>query len=299
MTESRVGILGCGYVGLELARQLSEEYEVYGVRRSESGLDAVAETGATPVQADLTKLEDLASLPDADALVFAASSRGNPTAGAIYNSALESVIEQFGSRETSPDRLVYTSSTGVYGDFDGAVVDESTPIEPESDRQRILLEAERLALEKAPEFDIDGTVVRFGGLYGPDRYRMERYLKGPVIEGYLNLVHRDDAAGVVRFLVENDRLRNDTILAVDAEPLDKWAFADWLAGEVGEDAPPKQTVEDRLAEGVTSQSKRHRIVSSKQCSNDKLQSIGYEYHFPTAYEGYQPAIEAYQHEERS
>ncbi|MDZ7850764.1 MAG: SDR family oxidoreductase [Halodesulfurarchaeum sp.] len=292
MTEQRVGILGCGYVGTELARQLRDEYEVYGVRRSSAGLEAVAETGAEPIRADLTDPDDVTSLPDADVLVFTASSRGNPGPGAIYNTALESVITNFGPRRHPPDRLIYTGSTGVYGDFGGDWVDEETPIEPETDRQEILREAERLTLETAPEFDIDGTVVRFGGLYGPDRYRMDRYLEGPVTAGYLNLVHREDAAGAVAFLIEGDRLRNETLLAVDDEPLDKWQFADWLAEAIGVAQPPKQTVDDRLEVGTRSTATRQRIVASKRCSNQKLREIGYEYRFPTAYDGYEPAIEA-------
>lgn len=293
MTEQRVGILGCGYVGTELSRQMNDDFEVYGVRRSPVGLEAVEEAGAFPIRADLTDPAEVASLPDASVLVFTASSRDNPGAGAIYNAALESVITNFGSRTNSPDRLVYTGSTGVYGDFGGDWVNEETPIEPETERQEILLEAERLTREKAPQFDIDGTVLRFGGLYGPDRYRMNRYLDGPVTEGYLNLIHRDDAAGVVKYLIEQDRLRNERLLAVDEEPHDKWEFADWLAGEVGVDQPSKQTVEDRLDTSVQSAATRQRIVSSKRCSNEKLQDIGYEYRFATAHEGYQPAIEAY------
>ncbi|MFW5922627.1 MAG: SDR family oxidoreductase [Halodesulfurarchaeum sp.] len=292
MAEERVGILGCGYVGMELVRQLRNDYEVFGVRRSPAGLEAVAETGAEPIRADLTDPDDVASLPDADVLVFTASSRGNTGPGAIYNTALESVLEDFGSRGTPPDRLIYTGSTGVYGDFGGDWVDETTPIEPETDRQEILLEAERLALEVAPAFDIDGTVVRFGGLYGPDRYRMDRYLEGPVTAGYLNLVHRDDAAGVLAFLIEGDRLRNETLLAVDDEPLEKWQFADWLADAVGVAQPPKQTVEDRLDAGTRSDAQRQRIVASKRCSNEKLRELGYEFRFPTASDGYEPAIEA-------
>ena len=289
--ETRIGILGCGYVGLELARQLDDEFDVYGVRRSESGLEAVREAGARAIQADLTDPEAVAALPDADVLVFTASTGGSQSAAAIYNDALASVIQSFGDRDDQPDRLVYTSSNGVYGKHDGAWVDEETPIDPQTERQAILHDAEQLVRTQAPDVGIDGTVVRFGGLYGPDRYRLDRYLEGPVTEGYLNLVHRDDAAGILRYLVDTDQARNETVLAVDHEPLDRWAFADWLAEEVGVERPAKQTIEEALS-AVDSTRRRQRIQANKRCSSEKLRDLGYEFVYPTAYDGYRPAIEA-------
>ena len=287
----RVAILGCGYVGLELARQLGADHEVVGVRRSEAGLAAVEETGADPVRADVTDAEDLEAVPDVDAVVFAASSggRGAEAARGVYVDGLRTVVRSFGARERVPDRLVYTSSTGVYGDHDGEWVDEETPLDPTTEKTEVLAEAERLARELAPEHGIDGAVARFAGLYGPDRYRLDRYLEGPVTEGYLNMIHRDDAAGVVRFMLESTD--EDLLLAVDDEPVDKWTFADWLADECGVERPPKRTKAERL-EGDVSEAARRRILTSKRCSNDRLRKLGYEFRHPTYREGYRSAIEA-------
>ena len=96
----RVGVLGCGYVGCELARQLVSDHDVVGVRRSADGLDAVRATGAKAVQADVTDSDALASVPDVDALVFAASSGGRGAAAAerVYVDGLRTAIEAFGSR---------------------------------------------------------------------------------------------------------------------------------------------------------------------------------------------------------
>ena len=287
----RVAILGCGYVGLELARQLGADHKVVGVRRSEAGLAAVEETGANPVRADVTDADDLAAVPDVDAVVFAASSggRGAEAARDVYVDGLRTVIESFGARERVPDRLVYTSSTGVYGDHDGDWVDEETPLDPTTEKTEVLAEAERLAREAAPEHGIDGAVARFAGLYGPDRYRLDRYLEGPVTGGYLNMIHRDDAAGVVRFMLESTD--GDLLVAVDNEPVDKWTFADWLADECGVERPPKRTKAERLEDDV-SEAARRRILTSKRCSNDRLRELGYEFRYPTYREGYRPAIEA-------
>jgi nucleoside-diphosphate-sugar epimerase len=107
------------------------------------------------------------------------------------------------------------------------------------------------------------------------------------------MVHRDDAAGAVRFLLDRDRARGDTVLVVDDEPVDKHAFADWLAAEAGQAPPPKQSIEERLAGADLSATARDRIRARKRCSNAKLRELGYALAYPTFREGYRDAIEAY------
>ncbi|WP_394741340.1 SDR family oxidoreductase [Natronococcus roseus] len=293
----RVAILGCGYVGRELGRQLVErDHDAIGVRRSDDGLESLESAGLEAVRADVTDRAMLEAVPDVDAIVFAASSggRGADAAREVYVEGLRTAIEAFGEREEPPERLVYTSSTGVYGDHDGDWVDESTPIAPTTAKTEVLAEAERVALELPPEYGFDGAVARYAGLYGPDRYRLERYLEGPVTEGYLNMVHRDDAAGAVRYLLEETLARDEVVQVVDDEPVEKWAFADWLADEAGVEQPPKQTKAERLEADDLSEAARRRILTSKRCSNEKLRELGYEFAYPTFREGYREAIDARQ-----
>jgi nucleoside-diphosphate-sugar epimerase len=289
----RVVILGCGYIGLELGRQLADSHDVVGVRRSESGIEAIERAGFDGVQADVTDRDALADVPDADAVVFAASSGGRDAAAAreVYVEGQRTALASFGSRDDPPDRYIYTSSTGVYGDHGGDWVDEETPLEPTTDKTEMLVEAERVALEETPD-GVDGGVARFSGLYGPDRYRLERYLDGPVVEGYLNMVHRADAAGSVAFLLEEDLAREDVVVVVDDEPVSRWTFADWLADECGREKPPKETVSERLDDDL-SEAARRRLLTDKRCSNDRLRNLGYDFTYPTFREGYRAAIEDY------
>jgi nucleoside-diphosphate-sugar epimerase len=294
----RAVVVGCGYVGCALAGQLADAgHEVVGVRRSTAGLERVTaiDESVDAVRADATAPTTLDSLPDADAVVFAASAggRGADVAREVYVEGLRNVLEEYGTRATPPDRLVYTSSTGVYGDHDGGWVDETTPIEPTTAKTRVLATAETVALTETEAYGIDGTVARFAGLYGPDRYRLDRYLDGPVTAGYLNMVHRDDAAGAVRYLLEADVARGEPVVVVDDEPVDKHAFADWLAAECGVDAPPKRSKAERIADGDLSTAAARRIRTSKRCSNEKLRALGYEFVYPTFRTGYRAAVEAY------
>jgi nucleoside-diphosphate-sugar epimerase len=294
----RVVVLGCGYVGIELGRQLVDRgHDVVGVRRSESGMDAIEGAGFDGVQADVTDAESVAALPDADALVFAASSggRGAEAAREVYVDGLQTALGEYATRDDPPRRLVYTSSTGVFGDHGGDWVDESTPISPTTAKTRVLASAEAVALASDRLYGIDGTVARFAGLYGPDRYRLERYVHGPVTEGYLNMIHRDDAAGAVRFLLETDRGRGDVVHVVDDEPVSKWTLADHLADACGEPAPEKQTTTERLADGDLSAAAERRIRAEKRVDNARLRDLGYELRYPTYREGYTAAIDAYTH----
>jgi nucleoside-diphosphate-sugar epimerase len=287
----RVAILGCGYVGIELGKELTDAgHDVVGVRRSTAGLDDIETAGFEPVRADVTDPESLSAVPSVDWAVYAASAdgRGVDAARTAYVDGLRTVVEALGARASPPDRLIYTSSTGVYGDHDGDWVDESTTLDPATGRQKVLLSAEQVALDASP---MDGTVVRFGGLYGPDRYRMDRYLNGPVTEGYLNSIHRDDAAGVVAHVLTTNRARGEVVLGVDDEPVSKHAFADWLAAECGVDPPEKWTVEERAA--ATEGPMSRRVRANKRCANDRLHELGYDLRFSTVYDGFRPAIDTF------
>lgn len=297
MTE-RVVILGCGYVGLELGRRLQDSYDVVGVRRSEQGIEAIEAAGFTGVQADLTEPETLAAVPDADVVVFAASSggRGADAARAVYVDGQRAALEHFRERSTVPDRYLYTSSTGVYGDHGGDWVDEESALNPGTEKTRALVEAEQIALEVARAFGIDGTVARLGAVYGPDRYRIERYTERPVTEGYLNLTHRADAAGALTFFLQENVARDEVVLVVDDEPVSKWELADWLAAQRGVDPPAKRTKAQRLEDPDLSTAARRRIRADKRCRNDKLRALGYELTFPTFRDGFREAVEAFREE---
>jgi len=285
----RVALIGCGYVGTELGRRLAGDASaVFGVRRSRAGLDAVEDAGLVPVRADVTDAASLAAVPDVDAVVFAASAGGRDSAAAreTYLDGQSNVIAAFGERSAPPDRYLYTSSTGVYGDRGGDWVDEETPLSPTTERQRILARAERVAIQGARTAGMAGTVARLAGLYGPNRYRLERYLEGPVSPGYLNLCHRDDAAGAIATMLGTPDTRGEVVTVVDDEPVERPALAAWLAEACDEPEPPT-----RPAEGNEGSPR-----PSRQCSNAKLHSLGYDFVYPTFREGYRAAVTAYRSE---
>jgi nucleoside-diphosphate-sugar epimerase len=106
------------------------------------------------------------------------------------------------------------------------------------------------------------------------------------------MLHRDDAAGVLAFLLA-EAPDVDLLVAVDDEPVDRWTLADWLADRCGVERPEKLTTEQRLASEELSEPAERRIRTEKRCSNARLRRLGYEFAYPTYREGYRAAVEAY------
>lgn len=289
----RVAILGCGYIGLALARELlGDDHRVVGVRRSEEGLSEVAEIGARSVHADLTEPDTLEAIPAVDAIVFTASSGGADARGTreLVVDGLEATLEHFAARSRTPDRVVYTSTTGVYGDHQGAWVNETGLLAPNSPKSAVYAEAELVCRETAERLDIEPVIARLGGIYGQDRYRIERYLERPVVPGYRNLIHRQDVAGALRHFVTHGANGHRLVNVVDDEPVQRREFVDWLATQVGVRPPPTA---DRESLSSRSRSSLRRLTASKRCDNTRLREIGYDLQYPTFREGYARAVDAY------
>jgi nucleoside-diphosphate-sugar epimerase len=181
-------------------------------------------------------------------------------------------------------KLVYTSSTGVYGQTDGAVVDETSPTEPGTPTGEVLLEAERVFLGAARRESLSAVVLRVAGIYGPGRgHWLRQFLAGEArIEGagqrVLNMIHRDDVAGAILAALERGQ-PGEVYNAVDDEPATQAAVLRWLAATLRRPEPP--TVEDAGLAG------RRRGLTSKRASNRKLrEATGWAPQFPTFREGF-------------
>lgn len=273
----RVLIAGCGYVGAALGTTLAAEgHEVLGLRRRPQRLPP----GIVGVAADLTDPASVAALPSAvDAVVYlvGASAREEGAYRDAYVTGLAHLLAHLREASRPPQRLLFASSTAVYAQRRGEWVDETSPTEPDHFSGRLLLEGEGLVASGPWR----GTAVRFGGIYGPGRTSLvERVRRGqatvaPGPPRYTNRIHRDDCAGVLRFLL-GPVAPPPVLLAVDREPAPEAEVLAWLAVRLG--APPPR----RAAPDPDSR----RAGSNKRCSSRRLVDLGYEFRFPTFREGY-------------
>jgi nucleoside-diphosphate-sugar epimerase len=271
--NTRVLIAGCGYVGRELARILVGDGDaVFALTRS--GRPEIP--GTTPVRADMTAPDSLDALPgNLDTIVFTAGSdeSSDDAYRRIYVDGLRNLLERTSKHSPGLERLIVASSTGVYGQDRGELVDENSETHPTRFSGRRMLESEQVAAS-AP---CKHVVVRFGGIYGPGRTRfLERIRSGDAeltaSRAYTNRIHRDDCASALRHLL---RLEDpaSVYLAVDNEAADRNEVIRWLSAELGV-APPAP------AAGPA------QPASGKRCSNRRLLATGYAFRYPTFREGY-------------
>ncbi len=285
----RVLIVGCGYVGQAAgARLAAAGCAVHGLRRSAAGHAELRALGITPAPADLTDRDSLRSLAGPWDWVVNCVSAGGGGADQYRRVYVEGMRNLLGWLADHPPRkLVYTSSTSVYGQDDGSAVDETSATEPPAETGRILLEAERMLLESARTGKIPGVVLRVAGIYGPGRgYWLKQFLTGaapPEDAGQriINMIHRDDVAGAIVAALERGPA-GEIYNAVDDEPATPGAVFEWLSKTAGR-AP-------RSAEAAQTFNAK-RGWSSKRVLNHKLRrELGYAFLYPSFREGYQAEL---------
>ena len=282
----RVLIAGCGYVGLPLGAELVRQgHQVWGIRRSVVGADEMAAAGIVPVQADITRPETLQSAPSGFHWVVhcvSASGGGIEEYRQVYLEGTRNLLSWLQAHP--PQKLVYISSTSVYGQSDGSWVEETSATEPAAPTARILLETEQLLLNAAGRSGFPVVILRCAGLYGHGRgYWLRQFLSGSAkIEGrgsrFLNLLHRDDAVGVIQTALRTGQ-PGEIYNAVDDSPVSQLAVFEWLAAELNQPLPPPMPEE--------SDAVRKRGATNKRVSNRKLKrDLGYAFMYPSFREGY-------------
>jgi nucleoside-diphosphate-sugar epimerase len=236
-------VAGCGWLGTALARRLVERGDrVTGIRRDPGRAAALSALGIEPLAVDLADPSAAGRLPAVDAIVAcqAAGADGADAYRAAYveaNRTLLAAAARGGARA-----LVYTGSTGVFGQRDGSEVDEATAPAPASDTAAVLVEAESL-VRGASAGSLRTSVVRLSGLYGPgrtgivDRVRAGRLALGPGDDAWMNFCHRDDAIAFV--LAALERAEGGAVYhGSDAEPARRREVVEWIAARLGI-APPR------------------------------------------------------------
>ena len=280
----RVLIIGCGYVGLPLGAELARRgHEVFGLRRSASALDELRAAGITPLAGDITQPGDFAWLPgNVDWVVNTVSSGKGGAAEyrAVYLEGTRHLIDWLAPQ--SLGKFIYTSSTSVYGQSDGSLVDESSATEPAGETSQVLVETERLLQGAARTRDFPAVILRVAGIYGPTRgHLFQQFLRGEArIAGdgsrLINMIHLDDVVGSIIAALDHGRT-GDVINVSDDEPVTQLEFFLWLSAKLGKPLPPS----------ADEDAQRKRGLTNKRVSNARLKSApGFTLKHPTFREGY-------------
>ena len=192
----RVLIVGCGDVAMRAAKLLDGRARMFGLTRRVDDVAKLRAQGIVPIVGDLDDLRALARLrtaPDA-VLHFApppSEGRGDPRTGRL--------LAALSAARRIPRRLVYVSTTGVYGDCAGARIAETRPRRAQSPRARRRVDAEDRLRSWAARNGVSLAILRAPGIYAQTRLPLERIRQGtPVLvaehDVYTNHVHADDLA---------------------------------------------------------------------------------------------------------
>ncbi|GMU72415.1 MAG: SDR family oxidoreductase [Burkholderiales bacterium] len=195
----RVLVVGCGDVAMRAAKLLDGRARLVGLTRRADEVAKLREHGVVPLVGDLDDLRTLARLraaPDA-VLHFAPpppGGRGDPRTGRL--------VAALSAARRIPRRLVYVSTTGVYGDCAGARVAETRPRRAQSPRARRRVDAEDRLRSWAVRNGVSLAILRAPGIYAQTRLPLERIRQGtPVLvpehDVYTNHIHADDLARAV------------------------------------------------------------------------------------------------------
>ena len=209
-----VVIIGCGDIGRRVAKRWLAEggrcntpedarpdlragVQVSALARSPDSAERLTGLGIAPVAGDLDQPETLHALGTAGVLLYYfAPPPGSGTIDRRMRAFLATRREA-----NAPARIVYISTSGVYGDHAGALVDESTPPAPQSDRSRRRLDAEDQLRAWCELHGMPLVILRVGGIYGPGRLPVERIRAAtPVLREELapttNRIHSEDLADI-------------------------------------------------------------------------------------------------------
>ena len=265
-------VIGCGFLGLPLAKRwLEAGNEVFATTRHTHRAEQFSAIGLNSIVLDTTEPDTVSQLADHtfDTVVVAVGMDRTryDSVHQVYVEGLRNVLENL---HENTGQVIYISSTGVFGDFDGAWVDESSPTDPLRDGGKACLAAEQLL--QASRFADRATILRMAGLYGDERVPTKETVASKQWsklspQGYLNLIHLDDAVSAT-CVAADQRLHRELFLIADSNPTLRGEYYQHIADQFQLGPIP-------WSDNASNPNPNARGAASKRISNKKfLQRTG-------------------------
>ncbi|RNC92817.1 MAG: SDR family NAD(P)-dependent oxidoreductase [Allomuricauda sp.] len=200
-----MGVLGCGWLGLPLANELvASGYPVKGTTTSVEKLEVLVKNGIDPYKVALTEnhidgnIGDF--LKDIETLIINVPPKLRQNKGSNYVKKMEHLAHAISKSKL--ENILFVSSTSVYGIQEGEITEE-TPPNPKTESAKQLHSAENLFTQMNPKT----TLVRFGGLIGPDRHPVYQVSKRQGLtngDELINLIHLNDCILMIKTIIKNN-----------------------------------------------------------------------------------------------
>ena len=271
-----VMIFGAGYSGKAIATALKiDAATVSGTTRSTDKFPSLAAAGMAPFIFDGSQLNDalIAAMADVTHLVqsVAPGKEGDPLLACLGDD-LKKLLPNL-------KWLAYLSTVGVYGDHQGAWVDETTTCRPVSARSVERVAAEAAWTEAAEKADVPLAILRLSGIYGPGRNTFINFEKGTARrlvkkDQVFNRIRVEDIGAAAAFLA---RLNQRGIFNVtDDEPCPPQDVVSFAAGVMGVEPPAEQDFDTADLTPMA----RSFYGENKRVSNAKMRDLGFDFAYP-------------------
>ncbi len=281
----RLLIVGCGDIGLRIARNVRGRWRVYALSRSERHHQALRALGALPVIADLDRSETLDRLAG---LAHDVVHLVPPPRTGSLDTRTANLVRALAKGGSIPQRLVYMSTSGVYGDCRGALVCETRPTMPMSPRARRRADAERILRCWGADSGTQVTLLRVPGIYASGRLPLARLKSGtPALEAdqdaYTNHIHADDLARIVVAALLRGRAGR-AYNASDDSSMKMGDYFDLVADYFGLPHPPRVSWES--AQSCVPETSLSFMRESRRLSNARLKKeLRIRLRYPSVHQG--------------
>lgn len=271
-------IVGCGYIGHLLAEHMAK-HPVIGLVRSSSSCQRLEEAGIEVFQHDLDQFSTGRRLPSAGREIYYLA----PPPGW---GATDTRLREFCSLMTRtglPKKLLYISTSAVYGDSQGAWIDETAPLQPAASRGQRRLHAEQTVREWSQMNRVPVVILRVAGIYGPGKLPLERLKKRlPVLRSeespYSNRIHASDLVTICQLAMQKGR-SGEAYNVTDGHPTTMCDYFQQIASRL--DMSPLPEIGRVEAEQVLSAGMLSFLAESKRLINQKmLTELGVTLRYP-------------------
>lgn len=236
----RLLIVGCGDIARRVIPLLGDRFDVRALIRSTAQRSRLTRLSVLPLIGDLDQPHSLVKLGgNADIVLHCAP----PPASGITDPRTANLIRALSRAPILPWHMVYLSTSGVYGDRAGAIVDEFAAPAPQTDRARRRLDAEARLSRWGRAHRVDVSILRVPGIYAADRLPLARLAQGtPALKTeddvFTNHIHADDLARAVVAAIEHGRPQRAYNICDDSE-IRMGDWFDLVADRFGVARPPR------------------------------------------------------------
>lgn len=287
----KILIVGSGDVARRILSRLARRHRVYAMLRDAGRAAAWRAAGALPVLADL---DDRASLRRVAGLADSVLHLAPPPGEGPRDRRTRNLLAALGNGKSLPRRLVYVSTTGVYGDCQGARIDETRRFNAESPRAGRRADAERCLRAWGRRTGVTVSILRAPGIYAADRLPLERLRKGlPALtdadDVFTNHIHADDLAAACIAALRHGR-GNRAYNVVDDSDLKMAEYFDRVAAAFGLSPPPRLSrgeAEQRMSPLQISFLRESRRIGNRRLKEELKMRLAY----PTVDDGIRAALQ--------